>query len=60
MKESESHNPKIQLFESALRIKRTHCEVRRGHRGHEMLALIQNAKVTSKVKSGDTVGDTEL
>lgn len=34
--------------------------LRRGHRGHEMLALIQNAKVTSKVKSGDTVGDTEL
>ena len=26
VKESESHNPKIQLFESALHIKRTHCE----------------------------------
>ena len=28
--------------------------------GMRCLALIQNAKVTSKVKSGDTVGDTEL
>ena len=43
--------------ESSLRQRRA---LRRGHRGHEMLALIQNAKVTSKVKSGDTVGDTEL
>jgi hypothetical protein len=43
--------------DSSLRQRRA---LRRGHRGHEMLALIQNAKVTSKVKSGDTVGDTEL